>query len=140
MKGKISVEYTVWCGQCPVWNFVGTDTKKIAATRAKRAGWKHTKDGWLCKDCCKGEGPTTAYYDVLKASNGENPWSVVYKDESVQALMDAVSGYIRFNSFGGKFCVNCDTPYPEHKDKCSSKGMADALQTLSDETRSWWSK
>ena len=64
----------------------------------------------------------------------------MYKDESVQALIDEVSGYIRFTTFGGKFCVNCNTPFPDHEDGCRVKPMADALQTLSDETTSWWSK
>lgn len=51
MKGKISVEKTVWCGLCAHWdqrdnyNFI-REIRKI--------GWKQTKEhGWLCPECIK---------------------------------------------------------------------------------------
>jgi len=50
-KGYISIEYTVWCGECGNWDQI-SGKKKYAKRQWKIDGWKLTRDyGWLCSNC-----------------------------------------------------------------------------------------
>jgi len=48
--GRISTEYTFWCGLCSRWDQLPSEgSKKLTATAARRTGWKLTKEnGWVC--------------------------------------------------------------------------------------------
>ena len=56
-NGRISIEYTVWCGcpfcDCMHWSYLAARTKRDAAREAKQAyGWVFTRAwGWVCKRC-----------------------------------------------------------------------------------------
>lgn len=55
--GRITTEWTVWCGRCAVWEtndvIHGKKSEFIAGIR--NSGWKRTKsDGWVCPDCLGG--------------------------------------------------------------------------------------
>ena len=51
--GKISTEYTFWCGLCVRWDQLPSEgSKKLTIVEARRAGWKLTKEnGWICPKC-----------------------------------------------------------------------------------------
>jgi hypothetical protein len=47
-RGRISTEYTVWCGTCSRRDAVAAPP----TAHAKRAGWRWAKLwGWRCPDC-----------------------------------------------------------------------------------------
>lgn len=54
-KGRISVEYTVWCAKCAQWeSLIEASTYRKAQSLARRKGWKKTeKYGWLCPYCVR---------------------------------------------------------------------------------------
>ena len=51
VKGHITTEHTVWCGNCTEWlQISGSMAECVAMFRAY--GWIRTrKDGWLCPGC-----------------------------------------------------------------------------------------
>ena len=50
-RGLILATWTVWCGRCSKWEYVG-DVIGSPTEEAKANGWKNTKqDGWVCPDC-----------------------------------------------------------------------------------------
>lgn len=57
--GRISREFTVWCGRCNRWDQT-SDVNTVGAMKkwARRHGWKLTKgDGWVCpEDATKAVG------------------------------------------------------------------------------------
>lgn len=56
-KGRISREYTVWCGGCVEWQQEGAAKMAHAASTFRSSGWKLTKKrGWLCPICAE-HGP-----------------------------------------------------------------------------------
>lgn len=50
-EGYISKQYTVWCGVCGNWDQISVNLKKRAIKKWKHAGWKKTKNGWVCPKC-----------------------------------------------------------------------------------------
>lgn len=51
-KGYISMEFTVWCGNCSQWESWPLSKGVIKSRAAKAHGWRfHKATGWLCQDC-----------------------------------------------------------------------------------------
>jgi hypothetical protein len=52
LRGYISRQYTVWCGECGHWKKVDSALKKRAEYISRKAGWKNTSaNGWTCPKC-----------------------------------------------------------------------------------------
>ena len=52
--GRVSTEWTAWCGTCENWeqSEVMDCNKSAFITRLRRVGWKRKRDtGWTCPDC-----------------------------------------------------------------------------------------
>jgi hypothetical protein len=54
-SGKITTEFTVWCGKCEVWWQESMSRNKTEfAEYIQKYGWRKTKEyGWVCPDCRK---------------------------------------------------------------------------------------
>jgi hypothetical protein len=49
VMGRLTAQWTVWCGACSGWLYVSGRTVTDAARSAVRSGWrKSRKLGWLC--------------------------------------------------------------------------------------------
>jgi len=52
MKGRISTEFTVWCGTCIKWHQLSAKNQKSAIIYFSSNGWKKIKPaGWICPVC-----------------------------------------------------------------------------------------
>lgn len=54
MKGRISIQYTIWCGRCSRWDYLPEvgKVKNSPTCVAKDLGFKFIKtEGWVCPDC-----------------------------------------------------------------------------------------
>jgi hypothetical protein len=59
MKGKITTEFTLWCGGegCDTWEQLGARHKTQAEALGREYGWKNTRaEGWLCPACASKKG------------------------------------------------------------------------------------
>lgn len=51
IKGAITTQFTIWCGNCGEWDQI-SDSLKGAKQDFALLGWKNThKHGWLCLEC-----------------------------------------------------------------------------------------
>jgi hypothetical protein len=49
-RGRMSVQYTVWCGVCEDWEY--TFDEPTPTKFAVKIGWRYTKArGWVCPKC-----------------------------------------------------------------------------------------
>ena len=52
MKGRISTQYTVWCGTCNQWEYLDVKAGVSKVKAAKYLGYKLVIDkGWVCPAC-----------------------------------------------------------------------------------------
>ncbi len=53
LKGRMTIDYTVWCHDCWTWWQTAAARNKSDAVRlAKEVGWAYTRAfGWLCPEC-----------------------------------------------------------------------------------------
>jgi hypothetical protein len=54
-RGRITREFTVWCGACLTWEQEGQEnTIRQATKRFRKRGWRPTRrKGWMCPTCLK---------------------------------------------------------------------------------------
>ncbi len=69
MTGKITTEYTFWCGHgdCCRWDQFSEGKKVSSAIKvARRQGWKRTRsEGWICPDCADEHEPAKIDEDCM---------------------------------------------------------------------------
>jgi hypothetical protein len=53
LKGKLYYWYYVECADCEYEMPVGYHTRSMSMASLKRAGWKKTKRGYVCKECAE---------------------------------------------------------------------------------------
>jgi hypothetical protein len=52
MKGRISTQYTVWCGTCGEWDYLDVKAGVSKVKAAKAIGYKLViEKGWVCPKC-----------------------------------------------------------------------------------------
>lgn len=55
-RGWLHVQYTVFCGCCPNWEYVQGKKCSEAGQDARKRGWRYTlQRGWICPQCQESE-------------------------------------------------------------------------------------
>lgn len=83
MKGIISGQFTVFCGLCDEWMYLGAMKLKPAHSEAREKEWRLTKkNGWICPKCAK----------MFKLKSSPIPATPILKGQDLVGLVDDLKG------------------------------------------------